>query len=511
MNLSQLIHTMQKLDFYPHSVTSKIQVIQTHISVVFLTGNYAYKIKKNVNFGFLDYSTLEKRHHFVQQELQINQLIAPDIYLEVLPISQVGDRLILDNNENVIEYVLKMAEFPQSSLLTNLLEKGELKDFHLRELGEAVANFHQQTNTNEYIKSFGTIEVIKKSIDDNYQATQKYIGIAQNLEHYQQTRQFTDKFLIEKQAIFETRCLKDKIRECHGDLHLNNICYWQNKIQLFDRIEFNESFRFVDVMYDIAFTIMDLDVRKRQDLSNIFLNTYLEKTGDWKGLQVLNFYLCRQAYVRAKVTSMLLDDPNIDNFDKENAQQTAKNYYNLAWQYTQDSQGKMVVMSGLSGSGKSTVANYIAPKINAIHLRSDAIRKHLAGIPLNQAGDNSLYTAEMNQKTYQSLLDLAIVLVNQGFSVILDAKYDRFHWRSPVIETAEKMGISLKILYCQASLETLQTRLKERQNDISDATSDLIWQQQANTDTFNEKEQPYIISMNTEAKDWQLNLDSWLN
>ncbi len=511
MKLSQLIHTMQQPNFYPHSVISKIQVIQTHISIVFLTGNYAYKIKKNVNFGFVDYSTLEKRHHFIQQELEINQPIAPDIYLEVLPISQVGDRLILDNNQNIIEYVLKMAEFPQSSLLTNLLEKSQLKDFHLRELGEAVANFHQQTNTNNYIKSFGTIEVIKKSIDDNYQATQKYIGIAQNLEQYQQTRQFTDNFLIEKQAIFETRCLKDKIRECHGDLHLNNICYWHHKIQLFDRIEFNESFRFVDVMYDIAFTIMDLDVRKRQDLSNIFLNTYLEKTGDWEGLQVLTFYLCRQAYVRAKVTSMLLDDPNIDNFDKENAKQTAKNYYNLGWQYTQYSQGKMIVMSGLSGSGKSTVANYIASKINAIHLRSDAIRKHLAGIPLNQAGDNSLYTAEMNQKTYQSLLDLAIVLVNQGFSVILDAKYDRLHWRSPVIEAVEKMGISLKILHCQASLETLQTRLTERKNDISDATSDLIWQQQANNDTFNEKEQPYIISINTEAKDWQLNLDSWLN
>ena len=211
-------------------------------------------------------------------------------------------------------------------------------------MGEVVANFHQKTNTNDYIKSFGKVEIIKKSIDGNYQATQKYIGIAQTLEQYQETQQFTNNFLTQKQAIFESRCLNHKIRECHGDLHLRNICYWHNKIQLFDRIEFNEPFRFVDVMYDIAFTVMDLEAKGRQDFANIFLNTYLEKIGDWEGLQVLPFYLCRQAYVRAKVTSLLLDDPNIAESEKESATQIAKNYYHLAWQYTQISPRKMIVM-----------------------------------------------------------------------------------------------------------------------------------------------------------------------
>ncbi|MFM7572925.1 MAG: AAA family ATPase, partial [Snowella sp.] len=431
MNFPQLIQAMQGSSFYPHSVQPEIRVIQTHCSVVFLTGNYAYKIKKNVNFGFLDYSILAKRHYFLQQELKMNHAIAPEIYLEVLPISEIDSSLVLGSYENVVEYVLKMAEFPQSALLISLFEREKLKEFHLRELGEVVANFHQKTHTNDYIKSFGKVEIIQKSINSNYQATQKYIGIAQILEQYQETQQFTDKFLTEKQAIFESRCIHNKIRECHGDLHLRNICYWHDKIQLFDRIEFNESFRFVDVMYDIAFTVMDLDAKGRKDLGNIFLNTYLEKTGDWEGLQVLPFYLCRQAYVRAKVTSLLLDDPNIAESDKENAKQTAKNYYHLAWQYTQISLGKMIVMSGLSGSGKSTVAKYLAPKINAIHLRSDAVREHLAGIPLNQAGDESLYSPEMNEKTYQFLLDLGFLLISQGFSVILDAKYDRHQWRSP--------------------------------------------------------------------------------
>jgi hypothetical protein len=246
-------------------------------------------------------------------------------------------------------------------------------------------------------------------------------------------------------------------------------------------------------------------------LGNIFLNTYLEKTGDWEGLQVLPFYLCRHDYVRAKVTSLLLDYPNIAQSEKENALQIAKNYYHLAWQYTQLSPGKMIVMSGLSGSGKSTVAKYLAPKINAIHLRSDAVRKHLAGIPLDQAGDNSLYSPEMNEKTYQFLLELGLLLISQGFLVILDAKYDRHQWRSPIVNAAEKGDFSLKILHCQASMETLSTRLQTRKGNISDATSDLLAQQQANTDTFNEQEKKYAIAVNTEAENWQSDLDSCLN
>ena len=511
MNFSQLIQAMQEPNFYPHSVKTEIRVIQTHCSAVFLTGDYAYKIKKNVNFGFLDYSTLEKRQYFLQQEFEMNQAIAPDIYLEVLPISQINDSLVLGSDKNVVEYVLKMAEFPQSALLISMFERGELKESHLRELGEVVANFHQKTNTNDYIKSFGKVEIIKKSIDGNYQATQKYIGIAQTLEQYQETQQFTNNFLTQKQAVFESRCLNHKIRECHGDLHLRNICYWHNKIQLFDRIEFNEPFRFVDVMYDIAFTVMDLEAKGRQDFANIFLNTYLEKIGDWEGLQVLPFYLCRQAYVRAKVTSLLLDDPNIAESEKESATQIAKNYYHLAWQYTQISPRKMIVMSGLSGSGKTTIAKYIAPKINAIHLRSDAVRKHLAGIPLDQSGDASLYRPEMSEKTYQFLLDLGLLLINQGFSVILDAKYDRHQWRSPILTAAQKGDFSFKILHCQASMDTLRTRLQQRTGDISDATPDLLVQQETNTDTFNEQEKKYAIAVNTEIENWQSDLDSWLN
>lgn len=233
-------------------------------------------------------------------------------------------------------------------------------------------------------------------------------------------------------------------------MHLKNICLWQGKIQLFDRIEFNESFRFIDTMYDVAFTAMDLEARQKPELKNAFLNSYLEYSGDWEGLPILPLYLSRQAYVRAKVNSFLLDDPLISEIDRQKAKKTASNYYQQAYQYTQSKSGSLVIMSGLSGSGKSTVAKSIARSNCAIVIRSDAVRKHLAGIALDESGTDSIYTPEMTQKTYDRLLELGIMLAKEGYKVILDAKYDRLNLRHPVTIEAQTENISLKIIYCTA-------------------------------------------------------------
>ncbi|MGL5035938.1 MAG: AAA family ATPase, partial [Microcystaceae cyanobacterium] len=273
-------------------------------------------------------------------------------------------------------------------------------------------------------------------------------------------------------------------------------------------IEFNEAFRYVDVMYDIAFTVMDLDGKNRSDLSNLFLNTYLEQTGDWEGLQVLPFYLSRQAYVRAKVTSMLLDDVNISQTDKQKAIAVAKDYYQLAWQYTQKCQGQIILMSGLSGSGKSTVANYLATQLNAIQIRSDAVRKQLAGIALSDSGDSSLYQPEMNIKTYNRLAELGVLLASQGFTVILDAKYDRLTWRDQVFSLAQTHHLPLQIIHCQADLPTLRDRLLNRKGDISDATVDLLAQQQIQTQPFSAQELNYVIPVNTQTENWRSQLNS---
>jgi uncharacterized protein len=250
-------------------------------------------------------------------------------------------------------------------------------------------------------------------------------------------------------------------------------------------------------MYDVAFAVMDFEARGRKDLGNIFLNTYLEQTGDWEGLQVYPLYLSRQAYVRAKVNSFLLDDPGVPAAVKEESAKTAANYYRQAWEYTKPRQGKLILMSGLSGAGKSTVAKQLARQMGAIHVRSDAVRKHLAGIPLEQRGGDEIYTTEWHQKTYQRLLDLGLLLASEGFTVILDAKYDRTALRQEAIAQAESRQIPLQILHCTAPVEVLRQRLQQRTGDIADATVDLLESQQATAEPFADTEKPYVTTIDT--------------
>ncbi|QYX33715.1 AAA family ATPase [Sphaerospermopsis torques-reginae] len=500
-NLPALIEQMLQPGFYPHGVTEPIQLIQTHASYVLLTGEYVYKLKKPINFGFLDYSTLEKRLHCCQEELRLNQRGAGELYLQVLPITCTGEQYHLAGNleetGEVVEYALKMRQFPQDALFSELFTQGKLNEMHLQELGRVVAEYHAKSQTNDYIRSFGQVSQVRLAVDDNYNQTLKYIGRPQNQQQFTETKAYTDNFFNQNPELFTSRITNNYIRECHGDLHLRNIALWHDKIMLFDCIEFNEPFRFVDVMYDVAFTVMDIEAKGRKDLANAFLNAYVEQTGDWAGLQVLPLYLSRQAYVRAKVTSFLLDDPSVPADVKEEAAKTASAYYRQAWEYTKPKQGQLILMSGLSGSGKSTTARYLARKLGAVHLRSDAVRKHLAGIPLLERGGNEIYTPEMTQKTYDRLLTLGITLANQGWRVILDAKYDRQHLRQQAINQATQHQLPLQIIHCTAPLEILQERLVNRTGDIADATADLLVSQLNQAESFTDKEQPYIKILDT--------------
>lgn len=477
-----------------------IQLVQTHISYVLLTGEYAYKVKKPLNFGFLNYTTLAQRRHFCEEEVRLNQRGAAELYLEVIPITQTDTsaaevRFQLGGAGKVVEYAVKMRQFPQETLLTELFERGELTETLMQELAAMVAQFHRKATTNEYIRSFGEVAQVRQAFDENYEQTKQYIGSAQTQQQFDQTRAYTDRFFAEQPTLFDRRIQTGWIRECHGDLHLRNICYWNNRFLLFDCIEFNEPFRFVDVMFDIAYIVMDLEARHRSDLSTIFLNTYVEQTGDWEGLQVLPIYVSRQTYVRAKVTSFLLNDPAVSDKEKQAAQETAANYYKMAWRFSNSRSGQLILMAGLSGSGKSTTARYLAPHLNAIHIRSDAVRKHLAGIALDQSGGEDLYTPAMTQKIYDRLLELGVLLAQQGYAVILDAKYDRQALRSTAIAQAQAHHLPVRLLHCTAPMDVLHDRVAQRSGDIADATVDVLARQQM--EPFTESEQSYVHSIDT--------------
>jgi uncharacterized protein len=511
--LPALMQAMLLPSFYPHRVQEPVQLIQTHISYVFLTGDFVYKVKKPVNFGFLDFSTLEKRQYFCGEEMRLNQRGAGELYLAVVPIVQVGDQFHLgdaevqmaeaDGASGPVDYAVKMVQFPAGRLFSDLFARGELTEALMVQLARVLAEFHATAQSNDYIRSFGTAAKVRIAFDENYEQTVGYIGGPQTQQQFDETKAYSDRLFDQSPHLFDQRIQADRIRECHGDAHMGNIALWNDKILLFDCIEFNEPFRFVDVMYDVAFATMDLDARGRQDLGNAFLNAYLEQTGDWEGLEVLPLYLSRQAYVRAKVTSFLLNDPTVPDDAKASAAQTASSYYHRAWDYTQAQTGALIVMAGLSGAGKSTVARQIARQRQAIHLRSDAVRKHLAGIPLEAKGGPELYTATMTQNTYDRLLHLGLTLAQQGFTVILDAKYDRQSLRQTVIDQAQFHHLPLQILHCTAPQDILHQRLTQRTGDISDATADILPQQ--SLEPFTAAEQVFVKTIDTtQAIDAQL-------
>ncbi|MEM1426346.1 MAG: AAA family ATPase, partial [Cyanobacteria bacterium P01_H01_bin.130] len=421
---------------------------------------------------------------------------------KTVPIFETGDSFGFGENGEPVEYAVKMHQFPQDDLFSARFEAGELPSDRIVELAKKVAEYHLSAPTDETIRSYGTADQVRFALDQNFEQTKNYIGGPQTQAQYDATQAWTDAFFANNGDLIQSRVDNHWIRNGHGDLHLGNICLWQNKVALFDCIEFNEPFRFVDVMYDVAFTVMDLDHRGRCDLSNLFINTYVERTGDWEGLGMLPMYLSRQAYVRAKVTSFLLDDMGVPESDRQAASKTAAAYYQQAHAYTTAPTGQLMLMSGVSGSGKSTVAKLLAEQ-NAgltqktLIIRSDAVRKHLGNVPLDDRGPDSLYTPEMSAKTYQRLQDLGLSLAQRGYTVILDAKYDRQALRQSVIAAAQAADIDVKIIACTAPKETLEQRLRDRTGDIADATVDLLEQQLATAEPLTEAEQSLTVSIDT--------------
>ena len=302
------------------------------MSFIFLTGEYVYKVKKPVNLGYLDYTTLEKRHFFCRQELELNKRLCPDAYLAVVPIVEEKGGLRIEGQGKAIEYAVKMKQLPRDRMMDTLLLQGRVTQEMVVRVAEKLVGFHEKAETNQKIVAFGRLEAIRQNTDENFAQTEKYIGTSITAEEYQDIKNYTDNFVDINASLFDKRVREGKIRDCHGDLHAAHVCFTDN-ICIYDCIEFNDRFRYSDVASEVAFLAMDLDRYEQADLSRHLVNTYVGLGHDEELLKLLDFYKCYRAYVRGKVESFKLDDTYIPEGEKAKVLSAARSYFQLAESY----------------------------------------------------------------------------------------------------------------------------------------------------------------------------------
>ena len=332
--MSQLPEMVQALldpKAYPDTPQG-VEMVQTQMSFVFLTDSYVYKVKKPVNLGYLDYTTLEKRQFYCQKEIELNRRLCPDVYLGVVPITQQRSDIFVEGQGKVIEYAVKMRRLPQEAMMDVLLANNQVSPEMVTRVSQRLAEFHQKAETNANISAFGDLDTITQNSDENFTQTEKYIGNTISQEGYQHIKDYTDSFIEKNASLFHKRIADGRIRDCHGDLHAAHICFTSG-ICIYDCIEFNDRFRYCDVASEIAFLAMDLDHYGRADLSRSFVNAYVARSQDNELSQLLNFYKCYRAYVRGKVESFKLDDPHISEEEKTKVLAVTKSYFELAESY----------------------------------------------------------------------------------------------------------------------------------------------------------------------------------
>ena len=332
-NQEQVIEALKKPESYDEEVKN-IEIKQTHISYVFLTERFGYKIKKAVNFGFLDFSTLEKRHFFCEEEIKLNKRLCDDMYLEVVSINKSED-IRISGEGSTIEYAVKMKRIPEEKIMTQLLEKRKIDKKIIDKIAKIIVEFHRKARTGKKISEFGSLSMIETNWKENFDQTKEFVGKTISKTKYEQIIEKVKAFMTKNKDLFANRVAQNRIKECHGDIHSGNI-FVADKIYIFDAIEFNERFRYCDVASEIAFLAMDLDFKKRDDLSKFFVERYINYSRESDLLKILDFYKCYRAYVRGKVVSFRLNDKKISAKEKNSARKWAKSYFDLALSYARD-------------------------------------------------------------------------------------------------------------------------------------------------------------------------------
>ncbi|MGC8790350.1 MAG: AAA family ATPase [Desulfurella sp.] len=459
----------------------KATLIETHISYV-LVNEIVYKIKKSVNFGFLDFTSLQKRKYYCEKEVELNSRFSPDLYLGVVSITKNADEFFISGPGEVVEYAVAMKKLPQDKMMDVLLEKDKVTLEDIDKLASIIANFHKNAQTNTQISEFGKKENIKINTDENFNQTIKAQGTFLTKHQFESIKKYTNDFLDTYD--WQKRIVEQKIKDCHGDLYSHNICL-ADKIYIYDCIEFNDRFRYSDVASDVAFLLMDLEFQNKQNLSDFFLQRYIEYSNDYSIKEVLNFYKTYRAYVRGKI------------YYFENKKELSSKYFDLSYKYI-DKKYKpiLIAMVGLTGCGKSYFSERLSQKLNAKVFSSDIVRKQLFSGNTN-GFEKGIYSTYHTQVVYEKLSQLAYEALKDGFNVILDATYIKHSHRQSLVNTIEKLGITPHFVFLDPEEPIIFKNLEKRQQEksISDGTVDIYFKQK---EIFEKPENAIIIHSNEE-------------
>jgi aminoglycoside phosphotransferase family enzyme/gluconate kinase len=499
---SLLIKSLQNPKLFSHKV-EYFKVIETHISWVLLTGLYAYKIKKPLNLGFLDFSTLEKRRHYCFEELRLNSRLAKDIYLDVVTISGTEEQPVFDDSKTAIEYAVKMRQFEPDSTFEQLLAQNQITPEQIKQLANIIADFHSKIEIAKADMDFGSAAMVMQPVRENFSQILQLDGIDKPniLKHLADWSEQQNSTL---DAFFKHRKQTGFIRECHGDLHLGNIALIDSQVVPFDGIDFNPSLYWIDVICEIAFLMMDLQHKQRHDLAFQFLNSYLQQSGDYEGLKLMRFYLVYRAVVMAKVSAIRANQRSCADEHQHDINRYHA-YLQLANSYTHTSPPTMIIMQGVSGSGKSWLSEQITHRYPVIRIRSDVERKRLHQLSALQQShsdiNSGLYSQTSRDLTYQHLLKLTNKILVSNFSVIVDATFLQQQHRKLFIQLAERLKIPFLIVHTQAKKQTLMQRIKERskqKNNASEADQKVLENQLVNIQPLSIEEKKHSISIDTE-------------
>jgi len=491
----------QSYDHKPKSVTH----LQTHVSDVFIASPYVFKLKKPVDLGFLDFTTLEKRRHFCMREVELNSRLS-DFYIGVVEIGAIDGKLLLGQGGDAVDYVVNMRELDERFFLINLLEKGEIRDEHLSRVVGKLVDFYTLQEPGEEILEYGKPEKIRVNIDENFDQCKDFVGITITPAAYDTIKLYNDLFFAHNAGLLEKRIEEGRIRDCHGDLHLAHIHITPSVVNIYDCIEFNDRFRYLDLACDVAFLAMDFDYHGRPDLGARIVAEFSKRLKDDTLLDVMDLYKCYRAYVRGKVDTMKALQDGVPEEEKKVARDTAKRYFSLSLSYSLfGSDPLFIVAFGVIGSGKTTISKAVSAEIDAEVISSDRVRKELAGIDPEERRyvefDADIYSPEMTEKTYMTMVDKAAEIVSSGRHAILDASFSKKALRELVLNRAEALGKKAIFVEAKAQRETITARLKAREESalsVSDGRREILARFEAGFERPVELEPKILFEADTE-------------